>query len=137
MYKAPQIPQIAELTYSGTPTSIFYTYTFSVDQQTENFLSVSSSTNIDLPSGHYYAIAYPDYTRASGNVNNSVYWYVNGSQVGKIGGSDHFSNFSTDNAEATFTLTSTGVLTLRQTDWSGTALTLTSNSRAYIFRVPL
>lgn len=137
MYKSPQKPQIAELTWSGTPSSIFYTYNFSINQQTVSFLSVSSSTDIDLIQGHYYCIAYPDYTRTSSNVNNSVHWYLDGSQIGKIGGSDHYSNYSTDNAEATFTLKATGVLTLRQTDWSGSSIALTSNSRAFVFRVPL
>lgn len=128
---------MAELTFSGTPTTQNYTYTISIDQQTESFLSVSSSTDIDLPAGHYYAIAYPDYTRTSASINNSIHWFVDGTQSGKIGGSDHYSNYSTDNAEVTFTLTSTGVLTLRQTDWSGSAITLTSHCRIIIMRVPI
>ena len=137
MYKAPQVPQMAELTFSGTPAAQNYTYTFVINQQTQNFLSISSSTDIDLPSGHYYAIAYPDYTRASTSANNAMYWHLNGTQGGKIGGSDHYTSKSTDNPEITFTLTSSGVLTLRQTAWSGSAITLTPNCRAIIMRVPL
>jgi len=136
MYKSPQAPQMAELSWSGTPSAAAYTYSMSVDQQSSSFLSVSSGTDIDLPAGHYYAIAYPDYTRP-GQRNNQIYWHVDGSQVGAVGGSDHFNNESTDNAEAAFTLTSTGTLTLQQTAWSGSALTLTSDCKAIIMRVPV
>ena len=137
MYKAPQSPMVAELTYSGTPGAQSYTYTMTINQQTTSFLSVSSSTNINLPSGQYYAIAYPDFTRTAASIRNQIHWFVDGTQTGSVGGSDHFNNESTDNAEATFTLTSTGTLTLRQTDWSGSAIALTSDARCLVWRVPL
>ena len=137
MYKAPKKPQITELTWSGTPSAASFTYSMSIDQETESFATVSSGTDIDLPAGHYYAVSYSDYTRAASGTNNRIYWFVDGSQVGKKGGSDHYDSLSTDNAEATFTLTSSGTLTLRQTDWSGSALTLTTHCKALVMRVPL
>ena len=87
MYKSPQAPQIAELRYSGTPTGATFTYSITVLQQTESFLSVSSGTDIDLPAGHYYAVSYPDFTRTIASRNNKVFWFVDGVQVGKEGGS--------------------------------------------------
>jgi len=135
MYQAPQKPDIAELTWSGTPTAAAFTYSMSVDQQTSSFATVSSGTDIDLPAGHYYAIAYIDFTRLATGTNNEIYWYLDGSQIGMRGGSDHYQNESNDNPEATFTLNEPGTLTLRQTAWSGTALTLTTYCKALIWRV--
>ena len=137
MYKSPQSPQVAELTYSGTPSAQSYTYTMTVNQQTTSFLSVSSSTDISLPAGQYYAIAYPDFTRTQTSRANEIHWFVDGTQIGSVGGSDHFNSQSTDNAEAAFTLTSTGTLTLRQTDWSGSAIALTSDARCLVWKMPL
>ncbi len=137
MYKAPQSPKVAELTYSGTPNAQSYTYTMTINQQTTNFLSVSSNTDIVLSAGQYYAIAYPDFTRTASSRRNQIHWFIDGVQIGSVGGSDHFNNESTDNAEATFTLISTGTLTLRQTDWSGNAITLTSDARALVWKMPL
>jgi hypothetical protein len=137
MYKAPQSPQIAELTWSGSATTTPFTYSVSIDQQTTSFLTVTSGTDIDLPSGHYYAIAYPDYTRSASSDTNQIYWHLDGSQIGKVGGSDFNGGLNTDNAEAAFTSLSTATLTLRQTSLSGSALTLTSDCRIIIMRVPL
>ena len=138
MYKAPRAPAIAELTWSGTPSAAAFTYSFSVDQASTSFLTVTSGTDINLSRGHYYAIAYPDYTRAASGTNNVNYWFIDGVQVGMRGGSDHYASESTDNAEAAFTVTaSTGILTLRQTAWSGSALTLTSHCKALIWRVDI
>jgi|DEB0MinimDraft_10_1074344.scaffolds.fasta_scaffold01736_2 hypothetical protein len=136
MYKSPQAPQIAELRYSGTPTGATFTYSITVLQQTESFLSVSSGTDIDLPAGHYYAVSYPDFTRTIASRNNKVFWFVDGVQVGKEGGSDYYSGQSTDCAQATFTLHEAGVLTLQQVAWSGAAITLTNDAFIYIWRVP-
>ena len=136
MYKSPQTPQVAELSWSGTPSASSYTYAMSIDQQTSVFATVSSGTDIDLPAGHYYAIAYPDYTRP-GQRTNQIHWFVDGAQVGSVGGSDHYNQESTDNAEATFTLAATGTLTLRETAWSGAAITLTAHCKALVWRIPL
>jgi len=62
MHQAPQIPKIAELSWSGTPSGATHTYSMSVDQQTSAFATVSSSTDITLSRGHYYAIALIDCT---------------------------------------------------------------------------
>lgn len=137
MYKAPQKPQVAELSWSGSATTTPYTYSVSIDQQSSSFLSVSSGTDISLPLGHYYAIAYPDYTRSATSHTNQIFWHLDGTQIGKVGGSDFNSGLSTDNAEAVFTLTSAATLTLRQTSLSGSALTLTANCKIIIMRVPL
>ena len=136
MYKSSQSPQIAELSWSGTPTGATFTYSMSIDQQTTAFATVTSGTDIDLPPGHYYAIAYPDYTRPSQRVNQ-IYWFVDGVQTGSVGGSDHYNQESTDNAEATFTLTESGTLTLQQTAWSGAAITLTGHCKALVWKMPL
>ena len=136
MYQAPQAPKLAELSWSGTPSGQTFTYSMAVEQQTSSFLSVSSNTNISLGRGHYYAIAYIDFTRVSASVNNEIYWHLDGAQIGMRGGSDHFDSESTDNPEASFTvLSSSATLTLRQTDWSGFAISLTSHCRAFIWKV--
>lgn len=136
MYKAPQAPQVAELSWSGTPSAATHTYSMSIDQQTTSFATVTSGTDIDLPAGQYYAIAYPDYTRP-GQRTNQIYWFVDGTQTGSVGGSDHYNSESTDNAESAFTLTTAGTLTLQQTAWSGSAITLTSDCKAFVWRMPL
>ena len=135
MYKAPRKIKAAFLSWSGTPTGATHTYDCSVDSETESFVTVASSTNITLGSGAYYVIAYPDYTRSDTGTNNEVYWFLDGSQIGKRGGSDHYDGESCDNAEASFVLTGAGVLTLRQTAWSGSALVLTSHCKALIMKV--
>jgi hypothetical protein len=137
MYKSPQSPKVAELSWSGTPSAASYTYSMSIDQQTASFVSISSGTDINLGSGHYYVVAYPDYTRANSTIRNQIYWFLDGSQIGAVGGSDHFNSESTDNAEAPFTVLTSGVLTLRQTAWSGSAITLTNQCKAFIYKVPL
>lgn len=136
MYKSPQTPQVAELSWSGTPSASSYTYAMSIDQQTSSFATVTSGTDIDLPAGQYYAIAYPDYTRPDLR-RHQMHWFVDGVQVGSVGGSDHFNGESTDNAEAAFTLAAAGTLTLRQTAWSGAAVTLTAHCKALVWRIPL
>ena len=138
MYKSPQKPQIAELSWSGVSNAESYTYSLSIDQKTTNFISINNGTDAQLQSGHYYCIAYPDYTRTA-QYNNQIYWFIDGIQTGSVGGSDHFNQESTDNAEATFTLLSGGILTLQQTAWSGTGsvITMTSHCKALIWRIPL
>lgn len=135
MYKAPRKIKAAFLSWSGTPTGATHTYDFSVDSQTESFVTVSSSTDITLGSGAYYAIAYPDYTRAATSTNNEIYWFLDGVQIGKRGGSDHYDGESCDNPETSFVITGSGTLTLRQTAWSGSAITLTSHCKALIMKV--
>jgi hypothetical protein len=108
----------------------------SIDQQTTSFATVTSGTDIDLPAGQYYAIAYPDYTRP-GQRTNQIYWFVDGTQTGSVGGSDHYNSESTDNAESAFTLTTAGTLTLQQTAWSGSPIALTSDCKAFVWRMPL
>lgn len=135
MYQAPQAPAIAELTWSGTPSAATHTYSMSIDQQTSPFVTVSSGTDITLGPGHYYAIAYIDFTRLATSTNNEIYWHLDGSQIGMRGGSDHFQNESNDNPECSFSVAVSSTLTLRQTAWSGTALALTSDCRALIWKV--
>jgi len=135
MHQAPQVPKIAELSWSGTPTAATFTYSMSVDQQTSAFATVSSGTDITLSRGHYYAIAYIDFTRTASTTNNEIYWHLDGSPIGMRGGSDHYQNESNDNPEATFSLDSSATLTLRQTAWSGSAIALTSHCKAFVWKV--
>ena len=136
MYRAPIPPDIAELRYSGTPTTASFTYDVILLQQSSSFVTITNNTNIELPEGHYYVQALPDFTRASATRNNQVFWFLDGNQIGKEGGSDYYQSQSTDIAEATFTLHESGTLTLRQTAWSGSAIVLTNDSLIYIWRVP-
>lgn len=137
MYKSPQKPQILEFEWPGTPNSQVFDFNINILQQTTNFASISQNTTIVLPPGHYYCIAYPDFTRSAASHNNAVYWHLNNTQIGNIGGSDHYQSNNTDNPEASFTLTQTGNLNLRQTQWfgSGTSLAFTNDSRGLIMRV--
>lgn len=135
-YRAPTKPYIAELRYSGSPTQVNYTYSLAILQQTESLLSVSSGTDLSLPAGHYYCVAYPDFTRSGTTDNNQIHWFLDGTQIGKLGGSDFYGGESCDSAEAAFTLHVSGVLTLRQTAQNNNAITLTNDALAYVWRVP-
>ena len=136
-YRDPMNPFVAEIRFSGTPAAANFTYTLNILQQTtSNLLSVSNGTDLTLPPGHYYCVSYPDFTRASSSYSNEVHWFLDGVQIGKPGGSDHYGGQSTDLSEATFTIHEDAVLTLRQTAWSGSAISLTNDAIAYIWRVP-
>jgi hypothetical protein len=127
---------MAELRYSGTPTQVAYTYTLTLLQQTTaNQFSVTNNTDLNLPAGHYYAAAHPDFTRTSTSRTNQIHWFIDGVQIGKVGGSDYHGGESCDLAEATFTLHQSGVLTLRQTAQANGTISLTNDALAYIWRV--
>ena len=129
---------MAELRFSGVPTQVAYTYTLTILQQTTaSLFSISNNTDLNLPVGYYYASAHPDFTRTSTSRNNQVHWFLDGTQIGKVGGSDYYNSESCDLAEATFTLHSSGVLTLRQTAQAVGTINWTNDAHAYIWRVPL
>jgi hypothetical protein len=141
-YRHPVAPYVCELRFSGTPTQTAYTYTLTILQQTvSNLLSVSNGTDLNLPAGHYYAQALGDFTRPSPGHwttarTNQMHWFLDGNQIGKVGGSDYHANESCDAAECAFTLHSSGVLTLRQTASANGSLSWTSDAIAYVWRVP-
>lgn len=127
---------MATLNWSGTATLNTY-LTFNIDDEVPSaFITLTnSSTEINLPAGHYYAQAYCDYTRASTSQNCQFSWYVNGSQSGHYGAVDFYNSKSSDVAETTFSLTNAGVLRLRITAQNNAAVTLnTSHCLAIIWR---
>lgn len=136
MFRSPQPPDMVELRFGGVPTQVNFTYDLTILQQTGSLFTVTNNTDLNLPEGHYYAAAYPDFTRTSTSNNNQIHWFVDGVQTGKVGGSDYYSGHSTDIAQATFTLHESGILTLRQTAQNAGTITLTNDAIAYIWRVP-
>lgn len=129
---------IATLNWSGSATVNTY-LTFAIDQELPSAFITSltnSSTEINLPAGHYYAQAYVDYTRAVTNETCQFSWIVNGSQSGHYGAVDFHNSKSSDVAETTFTLSSAGILRLQITAQNNTAVTLnSSHCLAILWRV--
>ena len=118
--------KITELTWSGTPSLNTY-MTFNIEQELPSAFITSltlTDTEINLPTGHYFAQAYVDYTRSSTSDVAQFSWYVNGSQSGHYGAVDFYNNKSSDVAETTFSLSSVGTLRLRITATSGSNVTL-------------
>lgn len=129
---------MATLNWSGTASTNTY-MTFTIDDELPSAFITSltnSDTEINLPTGHYFVQAYADYTRSSVNDNCQFSWYLGGSQEGHYGAVDFYNSKSSDVAEASFTLTSAGVLRLRITAQSGSNVTLNnSHCLALIWRV--
>jgi len=129
---------MTSLTWSGTASTNTY-MTFTIDDELpSSFISslTSSNTEINLPAGHYFAQAYADYTRSATSDNCQFSWYVDGSQNGHYGAVDFYNSKSSDVAETSFTLTSTGVLRLRITAQSGNNVNLNnSHCLALVWRV--
>ena len=129
---------MTSLNWSGTAsTNTYMTFTIN-DELPSAFITslTNSATEINLPAGHYFAQAYADYSRSSVNDNCQFSWYLNGSQEGHYGAVDFYNSKSSDVAEASFTLTSAGVLKLRITAQSGSNVILNnSHCMALIWRV--
>ena len=120
--------QIAELEWSGTPTTNTH-MTFTIDQELpSSFIASLTQTNteINLPAGHYFAQAYIDYTRTSTSDNCQFAWFVNGTLSGHYGASDYYHNNTCDVAETAFTLDNAGALRLKITGTNNSTLTLNS-----------
>ena len=118
--------QIAYIRWSGTP-SVNTFMTFTIDQELPtSFITSLTQTNteINLPTGHYFAQAYLDYTRTSTSQNNQFSWFLNGTQSGHYGSSDFYHANTCDVAETAFTLDSAGTLRLKITGVNGSTLTL-------------
>lgn len=136
--KVKKALSMTSLNWSGTASTNTY-MTFTIDDELPSAF-ITSLTNLDteinLPAGHYFAQAYADYSRSSVNDNCQFSWYLNGSQEGHYGAVDFYNSKSSDVAEASFTLTSAGVLRLRITAQSGSNVTLNnSHCMALIWRV--
>lgn len=128
--------QITLLTWSGTPTLNTY-LTFAVGAELPSaFITSLTSTNteINLPAGNYFAQAYVDYTRSATSDVFEFKWELGGSIIGHIGQTDLMNSRSSDVAEAAFELTSAGVLRLKVTSASGSAVTLNSHCMILIWR---
>jgi len=129
---------MATLNWTGTATTNT-DMTFTIDDEVpSSFITslTSSNTEINLPAGHYFVQAYCDYTRSSTSDNNQFFWYIDGTQSGHYGAVDFYNIRSSDVAETEFTLTSSGILTLKITAQNGSAVTLNnSHCLALIWRV--
>ena len=118
--------QVAYLKWSGTPNLNTH-MTFTIDQELPNSFIDSltqTDTEINLPTGHYFAQAYIDYTRTSTNQNNQFAWFVNGTISGHYGSSDYYHANTCDVAETAFSLDAAGTLRLKITGVNGSSLTL-------------
>lgn len=131
---------ITSLNWSGTASTNTY-MTFTIDDELPSAFITSltnADTEINLPTGHYFVQAYADYTRSSVNDNCQFAWYLNGTQEGHFGAVDFYNSKSSDVAEASFSLTSTGILRLRITAQSGNNVTLNNaHCTALIWRVSI
>jgi hypothetical protein len=104
--------------------------TFSVDSELPTAFVTSltnSNTEINLPTGNYFAQAYVDFTRSSTGDTFEFKWEVGGTITGHIGQTDLMNSRSSDVAEAAFELSSAGTLRLKVTSTSGSAVTLNSS----------
>lgn len=120
--------EITSLSWSGTPTLNTY-LTFSIEDELPSaFITSLTNTNteINLPAGNYFSQAYVDFTRTYTSDVFEFKWEVDGSIVGHIGQTDVMNSRSSDVAEAAFELSSAGVLRLKVTGASGSAVTLNS-----------
>ncbi len=98
-----------------------------------------AGTGLTLPSGYYRAMAKVFATRTSADQNVQFTFQVGGSNVGKPGQTDILNNSGNcDQADATFSLTSSDTLELVITGAEGSSFpTLTSDCTLILWRTSL
>ena len=98
-----------------------------------------AGTGLTLPTGHYRAMAKVFATRTAANQNIQFTFQVGGSSVGKAGQTDILNNSGNcDQADATFSLTSSDTLELVITGLEGGSFpTVTSDSTLILWRTDL
>ena len=131
--------QIAEFTISGSPSQGQY-FTLSsanIDSFDSGTLPTGGGTNtLSFSAGSYFFRAFFDVTRSSANDNCQFKFEINSTLTGVHGQTNVYSNQKYDGAEATFKSSSSFNLKLKCIAIEGSAPTLTSNSKIYVWRIP-
>lgn len=128
--------QIAEIRLSGSPAANgFFTFHSIIDDTFDSAPTGLNSETLSLPAGNYIFRAFMDITRSSTNDNYIFQWETGGSLIGVEGRTAIANNTRSDGAEVPHDSTSTISLKLKCTGVEGSAPTLTSESRCYIWRV--
>jgi len=128
--------QIAEIRLSGSPAANgYFTFHSIIDDTFDASPTGLSSDTLSLSAGNYIFRAFMDITRSSTNDNYVFKWEVGGSLIGVEGRTAIADNIRSDAAEVPYDSTSSIILKLKCTSVEGSAPTLTSESRCYIWRV--
>ena len=130
--------QIAEFTVSGSPNADQY-FTIS----TSNINNFDSGTlpsgggteTLSFNTGSYFFRAFFDVTRSNANNNYQFQFEINSSTAGAYGQTNVHDNQKYDGAEATFKSSSSFNLKLKCIAVEGSAPTLTSSSKIYVWRI--
>jgi hypothetical protein len=128
--------QIAEIRLSGSPAANgYFTFHSLIDDTFDTAPTGLNSATLTLPAGNYIFRAFMDITRSSTNDNYVFKWEAGGTLIGVEGRTAIADNIRSDAAEVPHDSTSSISLKLKCTSIEGSAPTLTSESRAFIWRV--
>ena len=130
--------QIAEFTISGSPSQGQY-FTLSsanIDSFDSGTLPTGGGTNtLSFSAGSYFFRAFFDVTRSSANDNFQFKFEVNSTLAGASGQTNVHSNLKYDGAEVPFKSSSNFNIKLKCIGIEGSAPTLTSNSKIFVWRI--
>ena len=127
--------QIAEITLSGSPAANgYFTFATLVDHTYDTAPTGLSTDTLSLPAGNYFIRAALDVTRSSTNDNYIFKFEVGGSVIGRSGRTGVANNLKSDMAEAPHSSGSAISLKLKCVQVEGTAPTLTTDSKCFIWR---
>lgn len=135
--------QIANLSWGGSAALNSYCDFSVLTELPTSFVSslTNGNTEINLPAGHYFAQAFPDYTRSASTEQIRFQFELDGSLIDHFGQSDIYlhtgsSGNTCDNAEAVFSVSTTAVLKIKvtQRDGSGTFTINSANSYVCLWR---
>ena len=128
--------QIAEITITGTPAiNGYFTFNALVDHTFDSAPTGLSSDTLNLPSGDYMMRASLDITRSNTNQNYMFQFEESSSLIGRGGRTGLFNDQRADVAECTFSSNSAFSVKLKCIHIDTSAPTLTSDCRAYLWRV--
>lgn len=130
--------QIAEFTISGSPSQGQY-FTLSsanIDNFDSGTLPTGGGTDtLSFSAGSYFFRAFFDVTRSAVNDNFQFKFEVNSTLTGASGQTNLHSNLKYDGAEAPFKSSSSFNLKLKCISIEGSAPSLTSNSKVFVWRI--
>jgi len=127
--------QIAEITLSGSPAANgYFTFATLVDHTFTTAPTGLSSQTLTLPSGNYFIRATLDITRSSANDNYIFKLEADSSLIGQGGRTGLAFDKKADLAEAPFSSSSSISLKIKCESVEGTAPTLTTDSKCFIWR---
>ena len=138
--------QISTLSWAGSAALNSYCDFAILTEMPSSFVTslTNSNTEINLPAGHYFAQAFPDYTRSASTEQIRFQFELDGSLIDHFGQSDIYlhtgsSGNTCDNAEAVFTVTTTAVLRIKviKRDGSGTFTINSADSHVCLWRTEL